>query len=84
MGAKLIGKLLSGITSDLAHGIGTREGVVLKGETTVQRAVVVIVTVVLLGITKRVVVGVYLKFHMDLDDRDVGDDGGVSTASRDI
>ena len=83
MGAKLIGKLLSGITSDLTQSIGTCEGVVLKGDTTVQMAVVVIVTV-LLGITKRIVVGIYLEFHMDVDERDVGDDGGVTTASRDI
>lgn len=82
MGAKLIGKLLSGITSDLAHSIGTREGV-LEGITTVQMAVVVIVTV-LLGITERIVAGIYLEFHKDVDERDVGDDGGVSTASRDI
>ena len=83
MGAKLIGKLLSGITGDLTHSIGTCEGVVLKWDTTMQMAVAVIMNV-LLGITKRIVVGIYLEFHMDVDERDVGDDGGVTTASRDI
>ena len=72
MGTKLVGKLLSGITGDLAHSISTREGVVFKGETIVERAVVVVVAVVLWGITERVVVGVYLEFHMNVDERDVG------------
>ena len=83
MGTKLAGKLLSRITSDLPHSVGTCEGVVLKGETPVERAVVV-VTVVLWGITERVVVGVDLEFHINVDERDVGYDGGVSTTSRDI
>jgi len=84
MGTKLAGKLLSSITSDLAHSVRTREGVVLKREITGQSAGVVVVTVVLWGITERVVIGVNLEFHMNVDKGDVGYDGGVSTTSRDI
>jgi len=79
MGTKLAGKLLSSITSDLPHSVSTCEGVVLKGEV---RSI--IATVVLWRITERVIVGVDLEFHMNVDERDVGYDGGVATTSHDI
>jgi hypothetical protein len=55
---------------------------VLKGETTVERAVVVVVTVALWGITERVVIEVDLEFHMNVDERDVGYDAGVYDVPR--
>jgi len=88
MGTKLTGKLLCSVTGDLAHSVSTREGIVLKGKTTVESAVAVVVTVVLWGvlwgITERVVVGIYLEFHMNVDERDIRYNGGVPTTSRDI
>lgn len=81
MGTKLAGKLLSSVTSYLPHRVGTCEGIVLKAG---ERAVAVIMTVALWGITERVVVGVDLEFYVNVDERYVGDDGGVSTTSRDI
>lgn len=78
MGAKLARKLLSNITSDLPHSVGTCEGVAFKGE------IPVVATVVLWRITERVVAGVNLEFHMNVDERDVGDGGGVSTTSCNI
>jgi hypothetical protein len=86
MGTKLAGELLCNITGNLSHSVSTRLGVVLEGEVTVRR-VVVVVTVVLWGgfrITERVVVGVHLEFDMNVDERDVGYDGAVSTTSRSI
>jgi len=70
MGAELIGKLLSGITSDLAHSIGTREGAAPKGETTVQMAIIVIRDRCSLGDHEKGRRWVYLEFHtMDVDER---------------
>jgi hypothetical protein len=86
MGAKLAGELLCNITGNLSHSVSTRSGVVLEGEATVRR-IVVVVTVAVWGgfrITERVVVRVHLEFDMDVDERDVGYDGGVSTTFRSI
>jgi hypothetical protein len=82
MGTKLAGELLCSITGNLSHSVSTRSGVVLEGEATVRR-VVVVVTVVVWGgfrITERVVVGVHLEFDINVDERDVGYDGAVSTS----
>ena len=86
MGAKLAGELLCNITGNLSHSVSTRSGVVLEEEATVRR-VVVVVTVVVWGwfrITERVVVRVHLEFDMNVDERDVGYDGGVSKTFRSI
>jgi hypothetical protein len=83
MGTELAGQLLRSITGDLAHSVRTRSGVVLEGVTTVRRVVVVVTVVVWEGfrITERVVVRVHLELHVNVDERDIGYNGGISTTS---